>query len=76
VKFTKEFKMLSIKELKNQLKLNEWELTKAVIDSNGNRVIELNTARIILLATLVEMLDTKLNQKENVSNKGQIKWIA
>ena len=69
-------KMLSIKELKNQLKLNEWELTKAVIDSNGNRVIELNTARMILLATLVEALDNKLSQKQNVNNKGQIKWTA
>ena len=68
--------MLSIKELKNQLKLNEWELTKAVIDSNGNRVIELNTARMILLATLVEALDNKLSQKQNVNNKGQIKWTA
>ncbi len=67
---------MTIKELKNQLKLNEWELTKAIIDSNGNRVIELNTARIILLATLVEALDTKLNQKQNVNNKGQIKWTA
>ena len=67
---------MTIKELKNQLKLNEWELTKAIIDSNGNRVIELNTARMILLATLVEALDNELNQKQNVNNEGQIKWTA
>ena len=68
--------MMTIKEIKNQLKLNEWELKKALIDSNGNRVIELSTARMILLETLVDVLDNKLNQKQNVNNKGQIKWTA
>ena len=59
--------MLTIKQIKNELKLNQWELQKAVIDSNHNRIIELNTARMILLETLVQILDTKLNQKHLVS---------
>ena len=69
--------MLSIKQIKQQIKLNEWELRKAVIDSKTDRVIELNTARLLLLETLVQLLDTKLNNKENVTlNKGNIKWTA
>lgn len=59
--------MLTIKEIKNQLKLNEWERQKAAIDSNCNRIIELNAARILLLELLVQVLDTKLNQKQLVS---------
>jgi hypothetical protein len=59
--------MMTIKELKNQLKLNEWELKKACIDSNGNRIIELNTARVLLLESLVQALDTKLNKKHLVA---------
>lgn len=62
--------MLTIKQIKNELKLNEWELKKSIIDSNHNRIIELNTARMILLETLVQILDTKLNQKQLVSKVG------
>lgn len=62
--------MLTIKELKQQIKLNEWELRKAVIDSKTDRVIELNTARILLLESLVKVLDTKLNQKQLVAKVG------
>lgn len=63
----KENNMLTIKEIKNQIKINEWERQKAVIDSNCNRIIELNTARILLLELLVKALDNKLNQKQLVS---------
>lgn len=59
--------MLTIKQIKQQIKINEWELRKAIIDSKTDRVIELNTARILLLETLVQLLDTKLNQKQLVS---------
>lgn len=59
--------MLTIKDIKNQLKINEWERQKAVIDSNCNRIIELNISRILLLELLVKALDTKLNQKQLVS---------
>jgi membrane protease subunit (stomatin/prohibitin family) len=62
--------MLSIKEIKNQLKLNKWELKKAIIDSNGNRVIELNTARLILLETLNEILETQLNKQKLARKAG------
>lgn len=61
--------MLTIKTIKNQLKLNQWELKKAVIDSNCNRIIELNTARMILLESLVQILDTQLSKKELITNK-------
>lgn len=59
--------MLTIKQIKQQIKINEWELRKAIIDSKTNRVIELNTSRVLLLETLVELLDTKLNQKQLVA---------
>lgn len=55
--------MLTIKQIKNELKLNQWELQKAIIDSNCNRIIELNTSRLILFETLVKLLDNKLNTK-------------
>lgn len=59
--------MLTIKQIKQQIKMNEWELRKSIIDSKTYRVIELNSARVLLLESLVEMLDTKLNQKQLVS---------
>lgn len=59
--------MLTIKQIKHQIKMNEWELRKAIIDSKTDRVIELNTVRVLLLESLVEVLDTKLNQKQLVS---------
>lgn len=59
--------MLTVKQLKQQIKLNEWELRKAIIDSKTDRVIELNIARVLLLETLVQLLDTKLNQKQLVA---------
>lgn len=59
--------MLTIKQIKQQIKMNEWELRKAIIDSKTDRVIELNSARVLLLESLVEMLDTKLNQKQLVA---------
>lgn len=59
--------MLTIKQIKQQIKMNEWELRRAIIDSKTDRVIELNTARILLLETLVQLLDNKLNQKQLVS---------
>lgn len=59
--------MLTIKQIKQQIKMNEWELRRAIIDSKTDRVIELNSARVLLLESLVELLDTKLNQKQLVS---------